>query len=186
MDSLRSLALDLDLPERTVRRAATEGLLHGERVSPHKYRTTAREREYLRRHWPLLARLRSLLRTEPNVALAVLYGSHALGIARLGSDADLLVELRDDDIRRLADLSGRLTAALGLDVQTVRLADARRSPALLRDVLTEGRVLVDREGTWPMLKRDEARVRRDAEREPGLEDAIALVESTSAFGRGDR
>lgn len=186
MDSLRSLALDLELPERTVRRAAAEGLLHGERVSPHKYRTTAREREYLRRHWPLLTRLRSLLRTEPNVALAVLYGSSAVGAARTDSDVDLLVELRDDDVRRLADISGRLSAVLGRDVQTVRLADARRSPALLYDILAQGRVLVDRQGRWPQLKRTGARVRRDLEREPRLEDAIVVLESTSTFDRGDR
>jgi predicted nucleotidyltransferase len=180
------LALDLDLPERTLRRAAAEGLLRGERVSPHKYRTTAREREYLRRHWPLLTRLRSLLRTEPNVALAVLYGSYATGQARPDSDVDLLVELRDDDVRRLADLSGRLSTALGRDVQTVRLTDARRSLALLRDILAQGRVLVDREGKWPTLKRNEARVRRDVEREPVLEDAVAMLESTPTFARADR
>jgi predicted nucleotidyltransferase len=180
MDSLRSLALDLGLPERTVRRAAAEGLIHGQRVSPHKYRTTAREREYLRRHWPLLTELRALLRTEPNVALAVLYGSYAVGATRPGSDVDLLVELREEDIGRLADLSGRLSAALGRDVQTVRLVDARRSPTLLRDVLAQGRVLVDRERRWSALKRSEARVRREAEREPGLEDAVALLTSTPA------
>jgi predicted nucleotidyltransferase len=179
MESLRSLALDLGVPERTLRRAAGEGLVHGERVSPHKFRTSLRERDYLRRHWPLLTRLRALLRTEPNVRLAVLYGSHATGHAGPRSDIDVLVDLRADDIARLADLSGRLSRALGRDVQTVRLADARRAPALLADVLDHGRVLVDREAVWPTLKRSERRIRSDAQREPSLEEAIAAVDSVS-------
>jgi predicted nucleotidyltransferase len=176
MDSLRSLALDLGVPERTLRRAAGEGLVHGERPSPKKFHTTVREREYLRRYWPLLVRMRAVLRTEPNVALAVLYGSHAIGDAGPRSDVDLLVQLRDDDLRRMVDLSGRLSAALGRDVQTVRLADAQRTPALLADALAHGRVLVDRDRSWPALKRREARLRSEARREGTLEEAIATLE----------
>lgn len=181
MDSLRSLALDLDVPERTLRRAAGEGMVRGERVSSHKFRTTMREREYLRRQWPLLSGLRSLLRTEPNVRFAALYGSEALGTAGPGSDIDLLVALRRDDVARLADLSGRLSRALGRDVQTVRLADAWRSPTLFTDVLTHGRVLVDRDQTWPRLQRSARRIRREAAATASLEDALDpdLLETSS-------
>jgi predicted nucleotidyltransferase len=182
VDSLRSLAFDLGVPERTLRRAAAEGLVHGERVSPRKFRTTVRERDYLRRHWELLATLRALLRTEPNVRFAALFGSQATGSAGPRSDIDLLVDLRDDDVSRLADLSGRLSRSLGLDVQTSRLADARRAPALLADVLTNGRVLVDRDQIWPRLKRAEPRIRREAQREPSLDDAVAALD-VAARGR---
>jgi hypothetical protein len=38
---------------------------------------TAEEQRYILDHWPLLAQLRRALRTEPNVRLAVVYGSIA-------------------------------------------------------------------------------------------------------------
>jgi predicted nucleotidyltransferase len=176
VQSLRSLARDLDIPERTLRRAAGEGLVRGERVSPHKFRTSIRERDYLRRQWPLLSMLRALLRTEPNVAFAALYGSQAIGTAGPGSDVDLVVELRTDDVERLADLSGRLSRALGRDVQTVRLADARRSPGLLSDVVAQGRVLVDRDDTWARVVREVGRARKRGSAEVSLEDAVAALE----------
>lgn len=179
MESLRSLALDLEIPERTLRRAAAEGLVRGERVSPHKFRTSVRERDYLRRQWPMLAQLRSLLRTEPNVSFVALYGSQATGTAGPGSDVDLVVTLHTDDIARLADLSGRLSRALGRDVQTVRLADARRVPALMADVLAQGRVLVDREGIWARLGREARRIEREARAAVSLEEAVAALDLDS-------
>jgi len=172
MDSLRSLALDIDVPERTLRRAASEGLLHGERVSPRKFRTTLREQAYLREHWPLLSQLRGALRTEPSVRLALLYGSLAAGGATEHSDVDLLVVLDQDDVSRLAELSGRLTRAIGRDVQVVRLIDAQRSPALLLDVIVGGRVLVDRDRLWPTLEAREPTLRRKVRGERPLEDLV--------------
>src|SRR5215212_8901515 len=166
MESLRSLALALDIPERTLRRAAGEGLVRGERVSSHKFRTSMRERDYLRRQWPMLSQLRGLLRTEPNVSFAVLFGSQATGTAGPDSDVDVVVELRVDDVARLADLSGRLSRALGRDVQTVRLAD----------VVAHGRVLVDREDMWQGLARDARRDEREAGEAVSLEDAVAALD----------
>lgn len=150
--------------------------MHGERTSPHKFRTSVRERDYLRRAWPLLARLRALLRTEPNVSFAALFGSHATGTAGPGSDVDLVVVLRDGDIARLADLSGRLSRALDRDVQTVRLSDARSAPGLLADVLSQGRVLVDRDRTWPTLQRSARQIEREARSRPSLEDVVAALD----------
>lgn len=49
-DSIRSLARHLDVPERTLRRAASEGLVHGQRTSPRRFQTSLREEAYLRRH----------------------------------------------------------------------------------------------------------------------------------------
>lgn len=186
MESLRSLALDLEIPERTLRRAAGEGLVRGERVSPHKFRTSMRERDYLRRHWPMLSQLRGLLRTEPNVSFAALYGSQATGTAGPGSDVDLVVKLRNDDVARLADLSGRLSRALGRDVQTVLLADARSVPALLADVVAHGRVLVDRDGVWEGLARGARRVKREVREGVSLEDAVAALDLGSGAKRSGR
>jgi predicted nucleotidyltransferase len=160
--SLRALARNLDLPERTVRRAAAEGLIHGQRESERRYTTTLREEAYLRAHWPLLSSLRSALRTEPNVRAAVLFGSVAVGRESEHSDVDLLVWLRDGDAVAVASLAGRLRDRIGRDVQVVRVHDAERSPALMADAVVDGRVLVDRDGVWPGVKAAERSWRRRA------------------------
>lgn len=152
-DSLRSLARHLDVPERTLRRAASEGLVHGERTSPRRFRMSMREEAYLRSHWPLLRELREALRTEPNVRLAVLFGSQATGTATAQSDVDLLVALRDSSASRVADLAGRLERRMERSVQLVRLEDAERTPVLMAAALERGRVLVDRETRWQELQR---------------------------------
>lgn len=164
MESLRRLASELSIPERTLRRAANEGLIRGERVSPRRFRTTLREEMYLRSHWPLLRTLRSALRTEPNVRLAVLFGSLATGSDRERSDLDLLVVLADESVGRMADLAERLSSRTGRDVQPVRLVDAEGSPPLMFDMLSRGRVLVDRGGRWPDLQTQAERWRRLADR----------------------
>ena len=161
-DSLRSLARHLDVPERTLRRAAAEGLVRGRRTSARRYETSLREEAYLRRHWPLLSDLRDALRTEPNVRLAVLFGSHATGHATERSDVDLLVALADPSAARVAALTGRLERRLDRDVQVVRLEDAERVPSLVADALEHGRVLVDRDGRWTELKAHEATWQRRA------------------------
>jgi predicted nucleotidyltransferase len=174
--SLRSLARLLDVPERTLRRAATEGMVHGRRVSERRYETTLREEMYLREHWPLLRALRAALRTEPNVRLAVLFGSIATGRESEQSDLDLLVVLGDQTASAVAALSQRLSDRTGREVQLVRLQEAERSPALMADALAQGRVLVDRDVAWPTLKAAERRWQRkaDADATPLLESAPDL------------
>jgi predicted nucleotidyltransferase len=159
-DSLCTLARHLDVPERTLRRAAAEGLVRGRRTSARRYETSLREEAYLRRHWPLLRELRNALRTEPNVRLAVLFGSQATGQATERSDIDLLVALTDASAARVAQLTGRLERRLGRDVQLVRVQDAEQTPTLMADALAQGRVLVDRDGRWPTLKASESTWRR--------------------------
>ena len=61
----------------------------------------------------LLSRLRSALRTERNVRFALLFGSAATGADTPASDVDVLVDLRDPSLERLADLGAKLEAALG-------------------------------------------------------------------------
>jgi predicted nucleotidyltransferase len=165
MNLLDALAEDLGVSGRTLRRAAGRGLIKLERPSPRKVGMQAREERYLRAHWPILEGIQSVLRTQPNVRMAVLFGSMARGEERAESDLDLLVSLADDRAVRRADIAALLRDALGRSVQVVSLRDASGSPALLADVLRDGRVLVDRDGEWQGLKSEEQRIRRRADRE---------------------
>jgi predicted nucleotidyltransferase len=172
-NSLRTLARHLDVPERTLRRAAAEGLVRGDRTSARRFLTTLREETYLRTHWPLLSSLREALRTEPNVRLAILFGSQATGASLECSDVDVLVALADPSAAKLAELTGRLERRIGRDIQLVRIEDAERAPVLMSAALSEGRVLVDREARWPELKASEPRWRRRAAAgEIPLDDAM--------------
>ncbi len=164
MESLRQAAAELSIPERTLKRAAAEGLIRGERLSPRRFRVSFREEEYLRGHWGLLHMLRAALRTEPNVRLAVLFGSMAKGDDHEDSDIDVLVALDNPSIGRLVALTERLSRRLGRDVQLVRMADAEDSPVLMVNVIEQGRVLIDREGGWPGLRDTIGKWRRLARR----------------------
>jgi predicted nucleotidyltransferase len=148
---LLELAESLRVNERTLRRAWALGTVRGERVSPYKLRVPVGERAYLRRHWPTISRLRAALRTEPNVSLAVLFGSMARGDDCADSDVDLLVGLREPGLRNQVALAGRLRKHTGLPLEVVALEDALRRPSLIVEMLRDGRVLVDRDGRWPEL-----------------------------------
>jgi len=182
MDSLGRAASELEIPARTLRRAASEGLVRGERLSPRRFRITFREEAYLRSHWDLLRALRASFRTEPNVRLAVLFGSTAIGTDDERSDVDVLVVLHDPSVSRLAELAERLSRGTGREMQLVRLSEAETSPVLMSDVIDQGRVLVDRDDLWSALKeraRRWRRLARSVERssaavidEPDLDDAV--------------
>jgi predicted nucleotidyltransferase len=133
------------------------------------------EREYVRRSWRLLSTLRGALRTEHNVRFALLFGSVARGTAAPGSDVDVLVALRDPDLERVVELSAKLTAAMGRRVDVVRLEDAESEPSFLADVITDGRVLVDREGLWRQLRGREPSLQRAARRTRSQRTDAALA-----------
>jgi len=148
--SLRTLAQHLDVPERTLRRAAAQGLVHGRRTSARRFETSLQEEAYLREHWSLLSALRGALRTEQNVRLAVLFGSLAAGRSHEHSDVDLLVAT-PAPVGYLAAATARLERKLDRDVQLVRLQDAEETPLLMLDALERGRVLIDRDNQWSRL-----------------------------------
>lgn len=149
---LRDLASNLDVNERTLRRAWALGTVRGERVTPYKLRMPVEERVYLRRHWPTISRLRAALRTEPNVSLAVLFGSVARGDDDEESDVDLLVGLRDPELSSRVALAGRLRKRIDLPLEVIALEDALRRAPFMVEILRDGRVLVDRDGRWPKMR----------------------------------
>ncbi len=160
MTELALLARQVGVNERTLRRAISQGTLRAVRPTPRKLSLPLSERQYVRRSWALLSRLRSALRTQHNVRFALLFGSSARGADTPNSDIDILVALDDSSLERVVDLSAALTAAIGRQVDVVRLEDAEAEPSFLADVLAEGRVLVDREALWPRLRQRQSSVQR--------------------------
>lgn len=164
MSELTPLSREVGVSERTLRRAINQGTLRGSRPSSRKVCLPLAERRYVRRSWATLASVRSALRTERNVRLAVLFGSTARGTDKRDSDLDVLVHLCDSRLERVVDLSLKLTRLTGRSADIVRLADAEREPSLLLDIVTHGRVLVDRDGLWSTLLAGESRLRRKTHR----------------------
>lgn len=182
MSDFSQLSQTLGTNERTLRRAANLGLLRSARVSERRAQLPAAERLYFERHWPVIAALRRALRTEPNVAMAVLFGSVARGDDDTASDIDVLVDLRDADWSRMLDLQQRLTTAAGGDVHLVRLSDAERDPTFLAAILEDGRVLCDRGGRWLLRRGELARTRQRGERDFADRARAALAAAHAAAG----
>lgn len=175
MNQLAALAEDLGANERTLRRAAGQGTLRVERVSPRTLILPPGEAGYLRRHWPLLAALRRVLRTEPNVAFALLFGSLARGDDTAESDVDLLVVLHEHSLGAMAELQDRLELALGREVDVSSLEAASANGLLLAMAVEEGRVIVDREERWADLRSELSDLRRRATRSSRRERDKALA-----------
>jgi len=152
MNELVLLAEEVGVNERTLRRAVSQGTLQGSRATPRKLELPLGEREYVRRSWGLISTLRTALRTEPNVRFVLLFGSTATGTDTPESDVDVLVDLRDASFERVVDLRTKLTRLVGRQVDVVELKDAESEPSFLAQVVTDGRVLVDRENLWPRLR----------------------------------
>lgn len=151
MTELELLANQVGANERTLRRAVNQGTLRAERPTPRRLTISTAEKQYVRRSWPLLATLRTALRTEVSVRFALLFGSTARGENEAQSDLDLLIEMRDPTLERMVDLGAKLGSITGRRVDIVLLEDAETNPRLLGDVVRDGRVLVDRENLWAKL-----------------------------------
>ena len=181
--ALPQIAEQLGADERTLRRAAERGTVRAHRPSPRRLVLAPGELDYLRSHWDLLSRLVRTLRTEPNVALAALYGSVARGDDRRDSDLDVLVGFRTDHDGAPALLARRLEGVLGRPVDVARLSRIReQSPLLLLAALDEGRVLVDRDGTWRDLQEQRtaiARAARRQERQARAQAAASVAQLTA-------
>lgn len=167
---LGQLASEVGVHERTLRRAVGVGLIRARRPSARTLLLSAAEGAWIRSHWPLAGRLLAALRTEPNLELAVLFGSVARGDDVVGmSDVDLLVELRRPHPGALEAMRERLGERVGAAVQLVPLGAAQRDPRLLAEILRDGRPLVDRSRLWPSLQAQANQTRALAEE---LEDEL--------------
>jgi predicted nucleotidyltransferase len=158
MVALTEAAHAIGADERTFRRAVAAGTVRCHELSPRRRQLDDEELAYLSEHWELLSKLRSALRTEPNVRLAVLYGSTARGDDREDSDADVLVSFANRHPSARVSLAVHLERTLGrhVDVARLDLVDDR-APLLLLQAVDEGRVLVDRDDEWRSIqaRRDE-------------------------------
>jgi predicted nucleotidyltransferase len=176
---LKRLADEVGVSERTLRRGVGSELIRARRPSSRGLVVSEDEARWVRLHWSLVGRLRGALRTEPNVELAVLFGSAARGEDLEGiSDVDLLVELRRPFPGALEALRLRLDRQLPAEVQLVPLAGARHNPRLLTEVLRDGRPLVDRGGAWQRLRAQARQAQAEVDR---LEDELR-AESQAALG----
>jgi predicted nucleotidyltransferase len=165
MTKLEILAQQIGANERTLRRAFNEGTLRAERPTPRKLELDSAEQGYIRRSWGLLAALRGALRTEQNVRFALLFGSTARGDDTAISDIDLLVEMRDTSLIRIAALGEKLEALLDRRIEIVTIDEAKENTQLLAQAVSEGRVLVDREDRWAPLQNEADPLRRAAREE---------------------
>jgi len=185
MTALSNLAREVGVNERTLRRAVNEGALRGNRPSPRTLELPLSESLYIRRRWPLIAKLRAALRTERNVRFAFLFGSAARGEDTESSDIDVIADLRDGSLERVLDLERRLADAVGKSVDVIRLEDAEDDPTFLANALDVGRVLVDRRGAWPdSIDRLPALRRRGGRRDARRKrDALAGIDRLLAARR---
>lgn len=162
---MAQLAQTIGTGERTLRRAIADGTIHAVTVGSRRSTLTPEEAEYVRLHWDELGVLRRLLRTEPNVALAVIFGSFARGDEHADSDLDVAVTLRRPDPLALERLRRRLQPNLERPLQLVTLSDMGDSASLLHEVLRDGRVLVDREGRWARMQARRTAIAKAADAE---------------------
>ena len=125
------------------------------------------------RHSSLLAGTKRALRTERDVRLAVVFGSVAVGEDHPDSDLDLLIVRRSSTACARAALSIRLSQSLAKRVHLVDLEQAEAAPALLADVLLEGRPLIDRDCLWGGLLARRAKIIRCARSEEAAVTARA-------------
>jgi predicted nucleotidyltransferase len=162
---LAELADELGVDARTLRRVASDGTIRCERIGARRQRVSEDERRYAAEHWPLLSALRRALRTEPNVRLAVVYGSVARGDDTPDSDLDLLVSLGEDRADAAVKLAVRLERAVGREVDLARLNRIQdTAPLLLLTAVDDGRVTLDRDSEWTGLKARRGEIARRAHR----------------------
>ncbi len=164
MTEFTSLAEEVGVSERTLRRAAQEGALHANWSSPRRIQISAAEKSYVRRSWKLFSRLREVLRTEKNLAFAALIGSTARGEDHAGSDVDLIVGLREPGFDQLLRLELKLEDALDRRTDLLALEQAHSKPELMAELVAEGRVVIDRENLWSELRAQAPALLRTAER----------------------
>ena len=183
--ALPDIARELGSDESTLRRAVLRGTVRASRPRPRSLELPPGELAYLRRHWKDLEALKAVLRTEPNVALAVLYGSMARGDDTPASDFDVLVAFKDGR-QTASGLGRRLSDAVGRHVNIAILPVVRKTaPFLMLQVVDEGRVLVDRAEMWAQLKDQREAIARAGRRDMARQERAAAASLAEILGRED-
>jgi hypothetical protein len=158
MPAWSTLAAELGVNERTLRRGHTTGWISAQRSSYRAWFVGADERDYLIRHWTLLTALRECLRNEPRARLAVLVGP----AAQRDYDGVAVPTILASLVRRTGSemvVAARLTRVVGRPVAVVPLDDnaLRASGALILDARRFSRVLRDPDDEWRRWK-EQARI----------------------------
>ena len=153
MPAWSTLAAELGVNERTLRRGHTTGWISAQRSSYRAWFVGADERQYLIRHWALLTALREHLRNEPRARLAVLVGP----AAQRDYDGVAVPTILASLVRRTGTatvVAARLTHAAGRPVAVVPLDERslRSSGALILDTRRFSRVLRDPDHEWRRWK----------------------------------
>lgn len=184
MGPIAELATELEVPERTLRRAVELGAIRGRRLSERRLKLSDGEFDYLRGHWPLVAELRSALRAEPRVRLAILFGSMARGDDSDASDIDLLVEFASEVPLDRLRLSTRLQERVRRSVDIASLSQTERNdPFFLLQIVDEGRVIVDRDSRWIDVSGQRAALYKRAMRSHAQQIAQAAAAIRDLTGR---
>ena len=86
--------------------------------------------------YPELRRVITLIRKDPRVSLAILFGSHAKGTARKDSDIDVFVETRDKALRSdLERMDSRLSIKIGdYDRSNPLILEMERAHVIIKGV----------------------------------------------------
>ncbi|MBK5232539.1 MAG: nucleotidyltransferase domain-containing protein [Thermoleophilia bacterium] len=178
MNALFTLAEEVGVNERTLRRAVNRGTFRATRPTPRKLDISLAEKVYIRRSWTELAALRASLRTEPNVRFAMLFGSMARGDFDDQSDIDLLVEMRATEASQGLDLALNLQARTGRDVDILAVDQALANPHLLIAAMGDGRLLVDRDSRFPEIQAANRKLLRSAASrdKKRMDDALAGID----------
>ena len=108
MTELDQLAEEIGTSGRTLRRAAARGAIRCLRPSERRIVVPPTEHDYVRRHWPLFDRLLQALRTQPNVRLAVLFGSVARGVEDAGQRLAVSLEVDELAVLRTARIPSQV------------------------------------------------------------------------------
>ncbi len=172
MNEVQSLAAELGVTERSVRRYVALGLVRGYHLNwgHTAFRTT--ERVFLRERWMELAAAREALRTLPEVRLALLYGPAAFdpsawdhGPLRVCIELDAVVRrARSGIVKKRLELAFQRSVSV-LEIPLVRSVRVRHIGLL--HVLAQHRVIVDRGRRLRELRRIRVRLGRELALGPG-------------------
>jgi uncharacterized protein YutE (UPF0331/DUF86 family)/predicted nucleotidyltransferase len=99
--------------------------------------------------------VKDVVEDDENVLLAYIFGSHARGYITPLSDVDVAVLLKENDLKDISELWGKIARSIGTNEDNVDLVDLSiASPSIKYRVIKRGIKLVDR-GDYEEKVRDE-------------------------------